>query len=51
MTTSNGFSSVPAPELDIEDLLDKMDKAYQKHQAGAMKMSEIDAEIKRMMRD
>ena len=38
-------------ELDIEDLLDKMDKAYQKHQAGAMKMSEIDAEIKRMMRD
>ena len=38
-------------ELDIEDLLDKMDKAYQKHQAGAMKMSEVDAEIKRMMRD
>ena len=38
-------------ELDIEDLLNKMDKAYKKHQAGAMKMADVDAEIKRMMRD
>jgi len=38
-------------DVDIEEIMDNLDKAWQNHANGAQKMAEVDMEIKRMMRD
>ena len=38
-------------DVDIEEIMNNLDKAWQDHTNGAQKMAEVDMEIKRMMRD
>ena len=38
-------------DVDIEEIMNSLDKAWQDHTNGAQKMAEVDMEIKRMMRD
>ena len=38
-------------DIDMDELMDTLDVAWQKHTKGADKMAEVDKEIKKMMGD